>query len=265
MVPKAYSPASLGLSSLREMRCIRRSRCRGLIVSSPGFLRNYFEPVHKGRYTAYLLENRLMDGMEHGARPEPGAARADGPLRLGWVGNLRCARSFALLLALADRMGDRIEIHLHGYPARTEIPVFEPEIEKRANMTYHGRYRAPEDLAGIYAALDLVWAGDFMEAGFNSVWLLPNRVYEGGYFCVPAIAPAGTETASWIDARKGGFLIDEPLDETLPALIARLSDDRAAILQRAEALAARPGSDFVQPAGLLSELLDEALAGQGVR
>ena len=246
-----------------EGRLLRRTA--GLVVSSPAFLRNHFERHYPGQYRPFIVENRLAAGADYGARPVPQLRSADQPLRLGWVGNLRCQRSFSLLCDLADRFAGKLEIHLHGAPARKEIPVFEPEIAKHPNMTFHGRYKSPEDLAGIYGQLDLVWAGDFMEAGFNSVWLLPNRVYEGGYFCVPAIAPAGTETASWIDARKGGFLIDEPLDETLPALIARLSGDRAAILQRAEALAARPGSDFVQPAGLLSELLDEALAGQGVR
>lgn len=238
-------------------------RTAGLVVSSPAFVRNHFERHYSGHYRPFLIENRLAAGADYGARPVPQRKNADRPLRLGWVGNLRCRRSFDLLCELADRFPDSLELHFHGAPARREIPVFEPEIAKHPNVTYHGRYRSPEDLAGIYGSLDLVWAGDFMEAGFNSVWLLPNRVYEGGYYCVPAIAPSGTETAFWIDTRHGGFLIDEPLDKTLLELIDRLIADRAEIFRCAEALAARPDGDFVQPAGLLSEMLDKALAGQG--
>jgi succinoglycan biosynthesis protein ExoL len=139
--------------------------------------------------------------------------------------------------------------------------VFEPEIAKHPNMTYHGRYKSPEDLASLYGGLDLVWAGDFMEAGFNSVWLLPNRVYEGGYYCVPSIAPAGTQTANWVSDRKGGFIVEEPLDQTLPALVTGLLGDRASIGTCAEALAACPESDFIQPQGLLKTIVCKVLDG----
>jgi succinoglycan biosynthesis protein ExoL len=187
----------------------------------------------------------------------------DRPLRLGWVGVLRCQRSLDLLCALADRFPETLEIHLHGVPARTEIPVFEPEIAKHPNMIYHGRYKSPEDLSELYHGLDMVWAGDFMEAGFNSVWLLPNRIYEGGYYCVPAIAPAGTQTAEWVNQRQGGFIIEEPLGDTLPELIVSLIDDREPIQACARALAACPEDDFVQPVGMLSDLVDSALAEGG--
>lgn len=236
-------------------------RTVGLVVSSPAFLRNHFERHFAGHYHAFLVENRLAAGTDYGPRPVPQPHPTDRPLRLGWVGNLRCRRSFGLLCELADRFPETLEVHLHGAPARKEIPVFEPEIERRPNMTFHGRYRSPEDLSEIYMGLDLVWAGDFMEAGFNSVWLLPNRIYEGGYYCVPAVAPAGTETAAWIDSRKGGFLVEEPLGQTFPELVARLITDPAPIHERSRALAAVPDTDFIQPAGFLSDMLEQALRG----
>ena len=234
-------------------------RTKGLVVSSPAFLRNHFERFYPGRYRAFLVENRLAAGASYGSRPGVRLPEDDRPLRIGWVGVLRCQRSFDLLCQLADRFPATLEIHLHGVPARTEIPVFEPQVAKHPNMTYHGRYQSPEDLAALYGGLDLVWAGDFMEAGFNSVWLLPNRVYEGGYYCVPAIAPAGTETAAWIDHRKGGFLVEEPLQDTLPELITALLGDRTPIGMCQRALAACPDEDFIQKEGLLSDILDKVL------
>jgi len=248
-------------SGMRWLEGRLLSRSAGLVVSSPAFLRNHFERHFAGRYQAFLVENRLAAGADYGPRPAPGSKAPGRPLRLGWVGNLRCLRSFGLLCELADRFPDTLEIHLHGAPARKEIPIFEPEIDKRPNMTFHGRYRSPEDLSDIYSGLDLVWAGDFMEAGFNSVWLLPNRIYEGGYFVVPSIAPAGTETAAWIDSRKGGFLVEEPLGRTLPELIERLIADPAPIADRSRALAALPDTDFIQPEGFLSDMLEQALRG----
>ena len=165
-------------------------RTIGLVVSSPGFLTHHFERHYQGSYKARIVENRLAAGADYGARPNTAQIEqkrpVNTPVRIGWVGVLRCQRSLDLLCAAAQELGPGIEIHLHGIPARTEIPIFEPVIEKHENMQYHGRYKSPEDLASLYAGLDVVWAGDFMEAGYNSVWLLPNRIYEGGYYATPA-------------------------------------------------------------------------------
>ena len=137
--------------------------------------------------------------------------------------------------------------------------MFEPLIDARPNMTFFGRYRSPEDLAGIYENLDVVWAGDFMEAGYNSVWLLPNRIYEGGYYCTPSIAPAGTETAAWLDQNSCGFIIEEPLGDTLPALIEQLIGNREPISARAATLSKLPDSTFIQPKGFMADVIRRSL------
>ncbi len=243
-----------------EGKLLKRSA--GLVVSSNAFLKNHFDKHYTGTFKPYLVENRLASGADFGPRPALAANSFPRPLRIGWVGILRCQRSFDLLCALADRFGGAIEIHLHGIPARTEIPDFEAPIAARSNMTFHGRFRSPEDLGAIYGALDLVWAGDFMEAGFNSVWLLPNRIYEGGYFGVPAIAPAGTETARWIEQHDCGFTLAEPLNETLPQLIETLLNDAAPIAQKRGRLLSLPVDTFKQPPGLMRQILADALQGR---
>lgn len=250
------------------MRWLERAllkRSAGLVVSSPGFIRNHFEKRYPGDFRAFLVENRLAPNADYGSRAcaqKSEKANSGRPLRLGWVGNLRCQRSLDLLCALADRFPDTLEIRLHGLPARTEIEQFEPVIDMRANMTYFGRYRAPEDLAGIYEALDVVWAGDFMEAGYNSVWLLPNRIYEGGYYCTPSIAPAGTETAAWLERHECGFIIDEPLSASLQELVGQLITDRAPIAAKAAKLARLPEETFIQPKGFLADIVRQSLSGK---
>ncbi len=238
------------------------ARCKRLVVSSPGFIENHFARHHRGRYHAELVENRLAAGADYGPRPPTAQppSPASAPLRIGWVGVLRCARSLDLLLDLANRAGPAVEIHLHGMPALNEIPDFHERVKGVDNLTFHGRYRSPEDLAAIYGGLDVVWAGDFMEAGYNSVWLLPNRIYEGGYFAVPAIAPAGTQTAKWILEAGAGFALEEDLTRTLPELIGQLAADRAPIGATRARLLELPAARFIQPHGLLKRILDEALA-----
>ena len=234
-------------------------RSRGLVVSSPGFVKNHFERYYSGDFKAYLIENRLAAGADYGPRPEAHVSDPSKPLQVGWVGMLRCKRSLDLLAKTADELGDRIHIHLHGIPARTEIPVFEPIIDARENMTYHGRYRSPEDLSEIYRKLDVVWAGDFMEAGHNSVWLLPNRIYEGGYYAVPSIAPEGTQTAAWIEGHNVGFSVAEPLEETLPRFVENLLSNRDQIRDYQNILLSKPTDVFVQPEGFLSNIIRDIL------
>lgn len=240
-------------------------RCSRLVVSSPGFLRNHFEIHHQGRYEAVLVENKLASGADYGPRPSPAPPRpADRPLRIGWVGMLRCRRSFGLLLDLARALKDDIRIVMRGKVSSEEIPDFEARLEEIEaeglhNVSFGGRYRAPEDLAAVYGDLDLVWAGDFMEAGANSVWLLPNRLYEGGYYAVPPIAPAGTETARWIEDRSVGFTVEEDLAASLPALVNGLVANREAIRERRDRLLRLDVSAFVASRGELAALISNAL------
>ena len=237
------------------------SHCSALIVSSPGFLKNYFEVRHRGRYTAHVIENRLAAGSDYGPRPvEVVLSRPpEEPLRIGWVGVLRCARSLDLLIGVAKQLGSRVRIEMHGRPAPTEVPDFHEKIAGLANICFHGAYQSPADLAGIYAGIDILWAGDFMEAGYNSVWLLPNRLYEGGYYAVPPIAPAKTQTATWIETNDVGFSAPEDLALTLPALAARLALDRAAIAARRASLLALPTETFVQSLGVHRAVIEAAM------
>jgi succinoglycan biosynthesis protein ExoL len=234
------------------------ARTKALVVSSPGFLRNHFERRHRGQYRPFILENRLASDAEYGSRPTRIVARS-GPLQLGWIGMLRCRRSLDLLLKTAHMLGDSVHIHLHGVPALTEIPDFYERVRDIPNLAFHGRYRSPEDLAAIYADLDVVWAGDFMEAGFNSSWLLPNRLYEGGYYAVPSIAPAGTQTSSWIEARGVGFTVCEDLAANLPAMIAQLAANPSPIAIRRKRLLDLPRATFVAQRGELAAFINRTL------
>ncbi|MBI1359044.1 MAG: glycosyl transferase [Alphaproteobacteria bacterium] len=244
----------------RRMEGFLLARCRSVVVSSPGFLENYFEKRHKGRYRAILMENKHAAGGDYGPRPQRKTAPSSGPLRLGWVGILRCSRSLDLLLGVARQLGDKVRIVMHGQPALTEIPDFHARIQGLANVEFHGRYTFPTDLARIYSGIDVVWAGDFMEAGYNSVWLLPNRLYEGGYFAVPPIAPSGTQTAKWIDERGVGFSEAEDLSTTLPALIERLVANRDALAARRSKLLDLPVDTFVHPRGAHLAMIEASLA-----
>lgn len=233
-------------ASLRaaESRILRAADL--LVTSSPAFVAGYFRPSHTRLPPVFLLENRIPASPALPPRPDPQAPPRTGPIRIGWFGALRCCNSLDLLLALADAFPQRLEISLRGTIARTELPDFERRIEIRPNVTFAGPYRYPQDLAAIYDDVDLAYAGEFFDPSGNSRWLLPNRIYESGYFGVPPIAFAPSETARWVKARGYGFVLDPPHAPTLAALIDGL--DREEIHRRRRAVLAAPKSLFRAPA-----------------
>lgn len=254
--------------TLRKIEAWLMTRVSGLMVSSPAFLSEYFEKYHADAYRSRLVENRLVPEMlaalhgKDGARDVPTADNdtAIKKLRLGWVGILRCSRSLDILCQLAAQYPDHLQIDLHGIPSGVEVPDFEDRIAPYQNIVFHGRYRSPEDLDHIYGNMDLVWSIDFMEAGYNSLWLLPNRIYEGGYFSVPSVAVDGTETARWVAEREGGFVLQEPLLESASDLVQKLLATPDLIGKKRAALSALDRSAFVQPSGFIKQTMLELVA-----
>lgn len=243
------------------MRAWERSLLRGVdlvVVSSPAFVREYFDKRQPGLARALLVENRMPESFAIGPRPQA-IAHAQNPVRIGWFGNLRCRRSLSLLLRVAEALPERVRIVMRGAPARTELGDFEQRLGAYPNVSFGGRYAWPDDLAALYGGVDLAWAGDFHDPGANSKWLLPNRLYEGGYFAAPPIAPADSETGRWIEAHGFGFTLAEPLEEALPAFVAAVSLG-AIDAARAKLLAA-PESVFVQPPEEVADIIDAALGG----
>jgi succinoglycan biosynthesis protein ExoL len=246
-----------GLMRAAEGFLLRRSAL--LTVSAPAFLREYFDKRHGPRsYKPFLIENRLPAGRRYDPRPHAIHKTREGkPIVIGWFGNLRCARSMKLLRRVAELYPERVRVVMRGYPSLADIPDFEAQTTGLENLSYRGRYKWPDDLAAIYDEVDVVWAGDFHDPGANSRWLLPNRLYEGGYFAAPPIAPAASETGRWIAARGHGFTLAEPLEQTLPDLIGDL--DRATIDFHRAALIEAPVETFLQPEEEMKALLRAAM------
>ncbi len=239
---------AISARALRRVEGWLLKRCALVVISSPRFETEHFARYHTGAYRSFLVENRMIEGDAFPDRPTGPAPRPTigTPLRIGWFGNLRCRRSLDLLLALAGRFPDDVMLYLRGYPAPGVFRDFEAELAPYPNVTFGGRYRAPQDLVEIYAAVDVVWAGDWYEAGANSVWLLPNRIYEGGYFATPAMAPSGTQTARWLSDHGGGLLLDEPVGPSLEAKVVQLLNDRTILQQHRQQLLSLPRDTFVE-------------------
>lgn len=203
----------------KTFRAIERfvlSRIALLVTTSPAFVDQYFEPVQGYGGKVFLLENKVYPSTD---LPLPKVStdpvRGGHPWVIGCFGALRCRRSMELLHGLAQKLGDRVEIILRGYPAGTIADDFDKLLGNLPNFRFEGAYSYPDDLAEMYAGIDFNWTFDYSDPSGNSSWLLPNRIYEGGCFGVPAIGAQGTETGNWIERNQQGWTFEEPLEENL--------------------------------------------------
>jgi hypothetical protein len=228
-----------------------------VLISSPAFAREYFDKVNPLELPIRLVENKVFgDGLRG---RNPGLAGGEvGPVRIGWFGALRCRRSLDSLGRFALRMGGAVEVVLRGRPALTEFSDFHGAITANPHLSYRGSYRNPADLASIYGDVHLAWAIDYFEAGQNSNWLLPNRVYEGCLNGAIPVALAGTETAALLRARNIGIILDDTDETTLVEIIGRLTPPKLRDL--AAAVASVPMIHFASSAGDCRALVADLVA-----
>ncbi|TPM01684.1 MULTISPECIES: glycosyltransferase family 4 protein [unclassified Mesorhizobium] len=219
----------------RALRATERYLARDvklLVTSSPAFTANYFAPFGQVTAPVELVENKYFEAAailpaEHEMAEAPVAP----PWRIGWFGALRCRRSLELLADFSRRADGRFEIVLRGRPALTEFPDFHAFVEAEPWLSFRGPYRNPEDMAAIYRDVHFSWAIDFFEAGQNSEWLLPNRLYEGCRFGAVPISMANTETGRFLGRQGIGILLPEASPDALEAAIGKMEERRFSTLK----------------------------------
>ncbi len=231
----------------KVLRAVERwalKRCDLLVVSSPGFMREYFFPVQgfEGEYA--LVENKLYFHDQRVDRPATPPALEEGePLVIAWVGILRCQETLTVLTELARALPDKVVIRMSGTISEFLIPDFLEQIAPYANIEFRGAYQWPEGLAEAYDGAHLVWSQELSWKGYNSDWLLPNRIYEASFFGVLSLAVEGTETARTVVERGLGYAIANASPATVVEFIEGL--DRRELKQQQQVLLARPEGDFV--------------------
>lgn len=185
--------------TLRRIEAALMRRTRLVVLSSPAFGTRYLQAFGQPDVPTLLVENKPFAAVSPGDAAMPaddrGQGNAGAPLVIGWFGMLRCAWSLRTLDAVTRARPGRFRVVLRGRPALDVIPDFHAVIDANPDLDFLGPYRWPDDLPAIYGAIDVAWLIDRYQAGQNSDWLLPNRLYEG---CLNGAVPVvldGTEVA----------------------------------------------------------------------
>ena len=174
-----------------------------VVTTSPGFEREYL-PEHGWAGNTVLMENTVFPAPVKDDLPN---LPYGPPWRIGWFGVHRCQESWETLRALVDRMPGKVELVLAGYPTMVDNTRFMAEVRAAPATTFLGRYRYPDDLGRLYGQVHFNWCVDRSAEGGNSSWLLPNRLYEGGWFSVPALVEAGSQAGRWVEDHASGVIL----------------------------------------------------------
>jgi succinoglycan biosynthesis protein ExoL len=256
-VQRVFVGSGLVSRAFRAAERLLMARAALLVVSSPAFISEYFVPCqnYSGRWR--LIENKVSAAQALPAATGTQRSKtADPPWVIGWFGTLRCLRSLEILSRIADAGQGKVIVHVRGLPSQEDLTLeqIEAACDGRSNLVYGGPYRSPQDLPAIYGPVHLAWCIDYLDAGGNSDWLLPNRVYEGGLMGCLALARRGTATADMVDRVGLGWSFEEPLEASIGEFIAHLT---AGTLEDAQhRLEAVPRSTFVDLTDT-RDLLDE--------
>jgi succinoglycan biosynthesis protein ExoL len=229
------SPAAAVLRALEEALL---SACSGVLVSAPAFITEHFERRYRRLPRFHLVENKVLPRHGRTVRPSAGARPAGPPWRIGWFGNLRCRRSVEMLKQIAREAQGKIEVVIRGRPSTYFLPDFPASIANLPHIRYGGPY-SQADLADLYGAVHFAWSVDYTEEGFNSDWLLPNRIYEGSFFNTPGIAERRKAAGRWLADKGAGIVVDDAIADTVRILCALGADDYRRLEERSHAIDTR--------------------------
>ena len=208
--------------------------CDLVVVSAPDHMTEYFQRIQGYGGDWRLLENKVAD--DPALVPASGSLREppfEPPWAIGFFGVLRCVRSLEILQQLAEKLPDKVVIHLRGQASETDIPqrCLEELCARYPNIIFHGPYANPRDLADIYGQIHFAWAIDYIAAQSNSRWSLLNRFYEGGLFAAVPLGRDGTATGRLMQERGFGRIFEEPLEDSLVEFFRTLDPEEYAAMR----------------------------------
>jgi succinoglycan biosynthesis protein ExoL len=198
-----------------ERMCLRQVTL--LVLSSPGFMRNYYGPIQGYRGAWFLLENKLPPGVPARQPPLPVPAAHSNRYRwvVGYAGLIRGETTFNLIARLAKRLEGSVLFKFNGVLTTVARSRFEQTVERHPNIVYEGEYMSPRDLPRVYDGVDFAWAIDLENTEHNSRWLMPCRFYEAGLHGVPCLAVKGFEIGAELDRHGVGWTFSDPMEDSL--------------------------------------------------
>jgi len=161
-------------------------RVLGLVLTSRYFYNDFYRRrklLPQDR--VYVIDNKLNHYLAD-KRPEKKVLTGD-RIVIGLVGLLRYLRPIELLLEFVKARPNRYVLECFGDgPLKTLVVSCVCE-----NIRYHGSFKNPEEIPGIYKTIDLNYTV-YDNSSRNVALAIPNKIFESAFFGVPIVCCEGT-------------------------------------------------------------------------
>ncbi|QMV41718.1 glycosyltransferase [Cohnella cholangitidis] len=212
---------SLFSKCLRKLERLVLRKVDCIVVTAPAYRDEYLIKLQKlPMEKIEVIENKLYPPIPDVQLKQNMDGR---PLVIGLFGLLRCQRSWNIISRLAEHNRQNIQIYIRGF--LLNISDFQEKLNQYPNMRFEGEYVSPDDLADMYAKVDICWIANMSNNDINGNWALPNRYYESIYYHTPIIAHAKSGVAPRIEQNKCGWTVDFDDEESAIRQIESLTRD----------------------------------------
>jgi succinoglycan biosynthesis protein ExoL len=248
---------------LRAVEGLLLKYSHAVVTSSPAFTSEYFKRYHKKAPRSILVENKVFPPIAHSSLVSGKEPPEGPPWRIGWFGGIRCKRSLEILANVATSAQGLLEVVVAGRPSRAVFGDTDAAFSGIPGVSFVGEFRDETELEKLYRSVDFAWAIDFFEAGANSTWLLPNRLYRAVYYGAIPIAEASVETGRWLKMRGVGINLDSVTPVAIIEAFKKITP--ADVMEMRDALEKVPVGDLVTSVPECRAIVNALIASRNER
>lgn len=169
------------------------------VFTSEGFAKYYFGESIPSNIT--IIPNKVSPACLN--LPKYPRRKIDfNHIRFGFVGGARYMALYHFAKNLITLFPQH-EFHFYGtINDYSDMQV--KELESVGNITFHGKFKAPDDFPQIYGNIDFV-VSTYDTAEINPKYAEPNKLYESMFFGVPIIVSCNSFLADKVNSLGIGF------------------------------------------------------------
>ncbi len=138
-------------------------------------------------------------------------------LRFGFVGSIKYDSIFRFAEVIGEHFPNN-RFDFYGSAVGRIKDKVDRIVSRYSNIVYHGVYKNPEDLEGIYSNIDIVVACYDINSE-NERIAEPNKLYESLYFCKPIVVSDGIYLARRVKELGCGYTIDASSKENIKSFV----------------------------------------------
>lgn len=202
------------LLSYSNKRIIKKSITT--IITSEGFA-EYFGKNLKDKF--YLIPNKISPNMPNFIEKKRELTEI---IKIGFVGVIRFETIYKFIKVCMD-YGKNIEVHLYGIYSDGDEWAHKAKELKADNIYYHGKFKNPEDLPGIYENIDMLLCAYTPNLGV--MFAEPNKLYESIYFRCPIIVSENVFLGEKVKRLGVGYAINSMDENSIVQFLESLNNE----------------------------------------